>query len=295
MILRKPHLQLTAPLTGLLLWLAACTNTADTRYQPTFASTTGLQHEIVFGAPSLAYYEIADPTMKYLNAHLDSLHVRTVACTSVEDYEDKLRKGFFDFTVINGPQLVTAEQSGYTVVGKIADDYHALIFVNKDSGIDDFRDCNDRTIALTGNRILAGSVMPLLYLYDHGVDVNNHLKKLYSPSYESVMLDVCLGKCAIGAVWSTPYETFQRKRPDLASRLQVKWTTPSQASSAILFRRNVNRDVAQKIAQLLFGLSGNEQGRKALQRIGISRFEPADSTTYLSMKKFLRKYDSLIH
>ena len=303
-ILRKPNLQLTAPVTTFPLWLvclltagmlAACTGSGDNHYRPTFAIAAGNKHEIIFGAPSLAYFETTDLVVKYLNAHLDSIRIRTVACTSVEDFEDKLRKGFFDFTVINGPQLITATQNGYTVAGRIADDYHSLLFVNKDSGIEKIPDCKGHTIALTGNRILAGSMMPLMYLYQHGIDVNKDIKRLYSPSYESVLLDVCLGKCAIGAVWSTSYANFQRKSPDLAAHLEVKWTTPSLPSSGILFKRSLNKDIAKKIATLLIRLQTDQQGRKALGHVGIGSFEAADSTTYFPLTQFLRKYDSLIH
>jgi phosphonate transport system substrate-binding protein len=289
-----PNLQSYTPLLFTVL-LAACNHSDPDHYRPTFTNAVAGKHELIFGTPSLAYYETTDLVVKYLNAHLDSIKVRTVACSSIEDYEDKLRKGYFDFTVINGPQLLTASRHGYSVVGRIADDYRSLIFANKDSGINDFADCKDKTMALTANRILAGSVMPLIFLHDQGVDVNNHLKKLYSPSYESVLLDVCLGKCAIGAVWTTSFGNFQRKRPDLASRLQVKWTTPSLASSAVLFRQDLDKDVAKNILSLLLNLDKDDQGQEALQRVGIGRLIAADSTAYYPLKQFLRKYDSLIH
>jgi len=300
-ILRKHNRSLTAPVTAFPLWLAlfftlsACTSNEDKHYHPSFATAAGNQHQLIFGAPSLAYFETTDLVVKYLNAHLDSVQIRTVACTSVEDYEDKLRKNYFDFTVINGPQLITAWQNGYTVVGRIADDYHSVIFANKDSGINGFTDCNGRSVALTGSRILAGSVMPLMYLYEHGVDVNKTITRLYCPSYESVLMDVCLGRCAIGAVWSTSYSNFQRQRPDLAARLDIKWTTPSLPSSGILFKRTLDSNLIQKITGLLLQLQSDQQGRAALRRIGIGGFEKADTNSYQPLKEFLKKYDSLIH
>ena len=276
--------------------LAACNHSDRDHYRPTFTNAApGSRRELIFGAPSLAYYETTDLLIKYLNTHLDSVHIRTVACTSVEDYEDKLRRGFFDFTAINGAQLVIATQHGYTIVGRIADDYRSLILANKDSSVQTIADCRDKTIALTGNRILAGSLMPLMFLRDQGIDVNNHLKKFYSPSYESVLLDVCLGKCALGAVWTSSWDVFQRKRPDLATRLEVKWTTASLPSSAIMFKTDMDKNLIRKISSLLFNLDKDEQGLQALKRVGIGRFVPADSTTYRPVKEFLRKSDSLIH
>jgi len=281
-------------LLAMAVLITACTHSDREHYRPAFTDAAGNKRVFLFGAPSLAYFETTDLVVKYLNAHLDSFLVRTVACTSIEDYEDKLRRGYFDFTVINGPQLLMATQHGYTIVGRIADDYRAVIFANRDSGVQTIADCRDRTIALTANRVLAGSVMPLMYLHEKGVDVGR-LKKLYSPSYESVLLDVCLGKCCLGAVWTTSYENFLRKRPDLASRLEGKWTTPSMASSAILFKKDVSRQLVGRITTLLFQLNSDEAGRQALERVGIGSFTAADSTSYASLKGFLRKYDSLIH
>jgi phosphonate transport system substrate-binding protein len=301
MILRKPNLHLTASAIAILLWqaclLAACSGNGagQPHYRPTFVSAQHNKRELIFGTPSLAYFETTDLIMKYLSEHLDSIRIRTVACRSIEDYEDKLRKGYFDFTVINGAQLLSAEQNGYTVVGRIADDYRSFIFVNKDSAIENFRDCKGRSIALGANRILAGSVMPLMFLYAHGVDVNRDLKRVYCPSFESILLNVCLGKCAMGAVWETAYRNFQNKRPDLASRLRLKWMTPSLVSSGLLVRRNLDKALAQKLASLLFGLQADEQGRQALQRVGIGRIVAADSSSYIPLKEFLRKYDSLVH
>lgn len=295
MTLNMPNLQTFTLLlfTGLL---AACKHSDRDHYRPTFANAApGNRRELLFGASSLAFYETTDPLVKYLNAHLDSVRIRTVACTSVEDYEDKIRRRLFDFTTINGPQFILAGQHGYTVTGRIATDYRALILVNKDSGVRNFADCNDKTIALATHRVLAGSLMPQMFLQEHGVDVNNHLKKIFSPSYESVLLDVCLGKCALGAVWTNSWTIFQRKRPDLASRLQVKWTTPSLPGSAIVFKTEMDPNLARKISSLLFDMPGNEEGRQALQRVGIGRFGPADNHTYDPLRAFLRKSDSLIH
>jgi hypothetical protein len=41
-------------------------------------------------------------------------------------------------------------------------------------------------------------------------------------------------------------------------------------------------------------MNKDEQGRRALQRLNISGFEPADSTTFRPMEAFLREYDEKI-
>jgi ABC-type phosphate/phosphonate transport system substrate-binding protein len=282
-----------------LFWLfmvmSACSRDGQRTYRPVFASVAHSRKEMVFGVPAVPYYDAANAIAGYLNERLDGTRVRAVACISVEDYENKLRNGYFDFTVINGPQLLMAEERGYTVVAKIAEEYRSMIVVNKDSAVHGFADLRNRTICLGGRRIMAGDVMPLLFLYKHGVDVNKRLKRLYSPSYESALMNVCLGRCSVGAVWGTAYRNFCNRRPELASRLSVKWVTPSLASAGLLLRWDVNRELSKKLAGLFCRMGEDTEGRRALKLMGLRPLEPADSSMYLPMKKMLREYDELIH
>jgi ABC-type phosphate/phosphonate transport system substrate-binding protein len=117
---------------------------------------------------------------------------------------------------------------------------------------------------------------------------------VYTPSYESILLSVCLGRSSLGAVWETAYKNFCAKRPDLASRLVVLWRTPSLVSSGVLFRRDMDQQLSKRLLGLLLHLQDDSEGIRALQEIGISRIELADSNSYKSLKEFMREYDSVI-
>lgn len=276
-----------------LFALPACSQQKS--YQPGFGTRDKKQQELLFGLPSLSFSETSQVLVGYLNGHLDPLRVRVAACVSVEDYEEQVRKRNFDFIVINGPQLELATRSGYRIVGRIADEYESVIFINKDSAVQNLSDLQGRTISLTGRNVLAGAIMPLMYLYHHGVAVNNAVKRRYSPSYESVLMDVSLGKSSAGAVWGTAYKNFLRLKPELGAHLEIKWITPGLASSALLLREDMDSTVAARLAGLFFHLQNDSAGCAALAQLGISRFVAGDSSCYDPMKSLIREYDSLIH
>jgi phosphonate transport system substrate-binding protein len=260
-----------------------------------FGTQDKIKNEVICGLPSLSYNETVRPLVTYINEHLDSAKVRMVGCVSVEDYEDKLRKGAFDITVINGPQLIMAEKFGFRVIGRVTDEYRSVIFVNKDSAIQTLADLNGRTVSFSGKNILAGAIMPMLYLSHHGVDVNKSIQRRYTPSFESSLMDVCLGKSSAGAVWGIAYNNFARLKPELASHLEVKWITPSLPSSALMIRRGLDKGLADRLTTLFFHLQDDSAGRIALAYAGITKFETADSSSYVPMKQYIREFDSLVH
>src|SRR5580700_2053837 len=118
-------------------WLAvfvgtACSGKSQQGYSPTFQAAAGNPKVLTMGVPGPSFYEATDLLVQYLNNHLDSVKVQTVACAGIDEYQEKLHNGYFDLTVINGQQLLGAQRNGYRVVGRIADDTKTVIFVNKD-------------------------------------------------------------------------------------------------------------------------------------------------------------------
>jgi phosphonate transport system substrate-binding protein len=274
--------------------LSACSGKRHQPYQPTFEVAGGGRKVLTLGEPGLSFYETTDLLVQYLNDHLDSVTIQTVACTGIDDYQSKLRNGYFDLTVINGPQLLGAERNGYRVVGRIADDSRTVIFVHKDSGIHRFADIRGHTISLPGKNTLSGTIMPLMYLYHQGVDVNGGLRRLFVPSFESAMLEVYLGHASLGATWKPEWEMYLKQRPELGRKLEVRWETPALINAGVLFRVTIDSGLAAKLEGLFFQMGKDEQGRRALQRLNITGFEPADSSSFRPMEAFLREYEEYI-
>jgi phosphonate transport system substrate-binding protein len=274
--------------------MTACRDRRGQGYTPRFEVAGGGRRVLTFGVPGQGFYETSDLLIQYLNDHLDSVTVQTVACGNIDDYQAKLRNGYFDLTIINGRQLLSAEGNGYRVVGRIADDSRTVIFVHKDSGIHRFSDLRGRTISIPGKNTLAGAMMPLLFLYRQGVDVNGDLRRTYFTSFESAMLNVYLGHASLGATWKPMWEMYLRQRPEIASKLEARWETPPLVNAGVLFRFSIDSNLAAKLAGLFFQMGKDEQSRRALQRLKISGFAPADSTSFRPMEAFLKEYEAVI-
>jgi phosphonate transport system substrate-binding protein len=274
--------------------LSACSGKRHQPYQPTFEAADAGRKVLTLGLPGQSFYQTTDLLVQYLNDHLDSVTIQTVASAGIDDYQSKLRTGYFDLTVINGPQLLGAERNGYRVVGRIADDSRTVIFVHKDSGIHQFADIRGHTISLPGKTTLSGTMMPLMYLYRQGVDVNGGLRRLFVPSFESAMLEVYLGHASLGATWKPAWEMYLKQRPEIGSKVEVRWETPALVNAGVLFRVTIDSGLAAKLARLFFQMGKDEQGRRALRRLNISGFEPADSSSFRPMEAFLREYEAYI-
>lgn len=274
--------------------LPACGEKREPGYLPTFEAAGGDRKVLTFGVPGPSFYETTDLLVQYLNSRLDSIKIKTVACAGIDEYVEKLRTGYFDLTIINGTQLLGAERNGYRVVGRIADDSRTVIFVNKDSGIRQFADIRGHTISLPGKNTLAGTIMPMMFLYRHGVDVNGHLQRRFVPSFEAAMLNVYLGHASLGAAWKPMWETYTKQRPELANKLEARWETPPLVNAGILLRTTIDSRLAVRLAGLFFQMNGDDQGRRALERLHISGFEPADSNSFRPMEVFLQEYHEKI-
>ena len=159
-----------------ILSLASC-NGHHKNYEPTFSPDSSNKKVLVFGLPNLSSYGDCDLFIKYLNKNLSKARIRVLACLNADDYLNKLKKRAFDFTIINGSLVLDAEQNGYSIVGKMGDDdkYRSVIFVRKDSAINKFSDLTGKTLTTSGPNALAGTMMPLFFLYKNGVNVKKTL------------------------------------------------------------------------------------------------------------------------
>jgi phosphonate transport system substrate-binding protein len=280
---------------GILL-LASC-NGHPKNYQPTFAADSSNKKVLIFGLPNLSSYGDCDLFIKYLNKNLSKAKIRILACSNADDYLDKLKKRAFDFTIINGSLVLDAEQNGYTIVGKMGDDdkYRSVIFVRKDSAINKFSDLAGKTLTTSGPNALAGTMMPLFFLYKNGVNVKRDIKRLYAPSFESTIMNVYLGRCSAGASKRAIAMDMLKQRPEIDSKLIIKWETPPLINNALFIRNDMDTLTAGELTKLIFTLQDNEEGRKALIPLDVSKFEKATSETYKPLKEFLAEYNAVMN
>jgi len=279
-----------------MLLLTSCREDLK-NYEPTFSPDSSNKKVLVFGLPNLSSYGDCDLFIKYLNKNLGTAKIRVVACSNADDYLDKLNKRVFDFTIINGSLVLDAERNGYSIVGKMGDDdkYRSVIFVRRDSGINKLSDLAGKTLTTSGPNALAGTMMPLFFLYKNGVNVKRDLKRLYAPSFESTIMNVYLGRCSAGASKRAVAMETLKNRPEIGAKLLIKWETPPLINNALFIRSDMDTLIAGDLTKLIFTLQDSEEGRKALLPLDVGKFEKATSKTYKPLREFLAEYNAVMN
>ena len=277
-----------------LLFFSACRSKTNS-YEPSYGVDTSQKKVLVFGVSTQAFYQLNTPFVNYLNERLDGIQVKIVASSELSTYVDKLKNGLFDLAGANGIMTLESIRNGYSILGaSVEQDANAgAIVVNKDSSINKVSDLAGKSIASAGSPAL-GYLLNTIYLSKKGLNINKKCKLNYLESFESVILNVYLGKCSAGLVTNNGWLTFIKRRPEIASKVALKWTTPAVAGNALLISNTVNEKTASQLKRLVLTMHMSEQGSKALANLGFIKYVPADSNTYHPFRDLLKQYQELL-
>jgi phosphonate transport system substrate-binding protein len=243
----------------------------------------------------LRLYELFQP-LADLIGHECGFALRLEASRSYEAFEHKLAARLPDIALPNPYQVRLARRSGYRVIAKQGDDerFRGLLLARRDSGLVAVEQVRGSTVAFPAPTALAATMMPELYLAEHGLLAGRDYRRVFVGSQESAIVSVLLGRATYGATWPVPWEAFQRERPASASELRVAWQTPSLVNNAVVVRDDLSSSRASCVRRALVDVAEHEAGRGVLARIGVSKFEPADETTYDPVDGFLDRYIRLV-
>ncbi|MBI3564775.1 MAG: phosphate/phosphite/phosphonate ABC transporter substrate-binding protein [Elusimicrobia bacterium] len=268
-------------------------------YAPTYAPAGSEGPRVlVFGVHPLhnpeRLYADYGPIVDYVNARLAGAVVRLEASRSYDEFDKKLYSRRFDFALPNPYQTVNSLRHGYRVIGKMGDDrsFRGIVLVRRDGGVATVADLKGRAVSFPAPTALAATMMPLYYLHTHGLDARRDIRRVYSGSQESSMMNVFIGKTAAGATWPPPWEAFQKSNPAQARELVVRWETPSLVNNGLVARDDVPRETVDAFARALFGLDSDPEGRRLLAALPLERFEPATEATYAPVASFLKTYEA---
>ena len=283
-----------AGLVFTFLLFTTCKSKSAT-YEPTYSIYSGQKKTLLYGVATQAFYELNTSFVKYLNEHLEGASLKIVANSSFSVYVDKVKNRYFDVAGGNGIMALESIQNGYSILAAVVDeDANAgVILVNKDSSINHFSDLKGKLVASVESPAL-GHLLNMVFLYKNGLDVSKQIKLKYLESFESVILNVYLGRCSAGFTTINGWRSFLKRRPEIASKVKLKWVTPEVAGNVLLIRSSVDEKTANQLKNLIVTMHMNDQGRKALADLGYAKFVPADSNTYLPFRNLLKEYHAII-
>ncbi|BBP46750.1 phosphonate ABC transporter substrate-binding protein [Thiosulfatimonas sediminis] len=294
---RRTFISLVATTT---LSLAACSRTEfnQQEYLPKILDTPPYEQiEYSFAVHPLhnpsRLFEIFNPLMEYLNNHIPQAYFRLEASRDYSTYDKKLASASVDFALPNPYQTIAAlDTEQYHVFAKMGDDYNfrGIILVRKDSGIKTINDLRGKTISYPAPTALAATMLPQYFLQQHGLDVLHDVKNVYVGSQESSIMNVLHGDVDAAATWPPPWELLVQQRPELKEQLSVQWQTDSLPNNALIARKDIPIEVIKQVQHLLSKLHMNEQGRRILAGMYLSKFELADNQTYQPVRDFVAHF-----
>ncbi len=281
--------------------LVSCRPGGENGYVPQFADkVAGGTTEYVFGVHPLhnpaRLFAVYGPIVEQLNAAVPGVRFRLEASRNYEEFEKKLYARRFEFALPNPYQTVRSLGHGYRVFGKMGDDqnFRGTILIRRDSGINTVADLKGKSVSYPAATALAATMMPQYYLHTHGLDVNRDIRNVYVGSQESSIMSVYLGNVAAGATWPVPWLAFLREQPEKARELEVKWETETLPNNSLVARDDVPPQIVEQVGVVLFALHTNEQGRSMLERVPLSRFEPATDGTYDVVREYIRHFSAAV-
>ncbi len=288
-------------MVAVIALISACNNSTTNDYSPQFSdSKTNLATVYIFGIHPLhnpqRLHEMFEPIMEYLSQNIENAEFKLEASRNYAAYDTKLAHKEFDFALPNPYQTIKAIDVGYIVFGKMGDDYNfrGVILVRKDSGISQPKDLIGKSISYPAPTALAATMMPQYFLQSKGVDVMNDLDNRYVGSQESSIMNVYHGNTEAGSTWPPPWIAFSKERPELAKELTVIWETEPLPNNSLIALPSVPTVILKQVESLLFDLHNNENGRKLLEPLILSKFVRADYDTYLPVRKFVKDFSQTI-
>ena len=285
----------------IVLLAAACGKPEESAYQPTLSQESTQQAtEYVVGIHPLhnpqRLMEFYGPIVDHMNRNIPEARFRLEASRNYEEFEKKLYSGHFAFAMPNPYQTLQSLKHGYRIFGKMGDDdvFRGIILVRRDSGIREVTDLKGKAVSYPSATALAATMMPQYYLHTHGIDINRDIENRYVGSQESSIENVLRGHVAAGATWPVPWKSFSAEWPKMAAQLEVKWETEPLLNNGWVVRNDIPPQIVDKFSHLLFGLQESKEGKAMLNRLPISRFEPATNETYRPVSEFLEKFSKTV-
>lgn len=280
--------------------LSACLPAVPAAYEPTYDTAPAAPQtttELIFAVHPLhnprRLFEVYQPLVDTINQHIGpSYRFRLETSRDYASFEAKLAARKFQFAVPNPYQTLRSEAHGYRIVGKMGNDrsFRGIILMRRDNNKSSIADLRNAPISFPAPTALAATMMPRLFLYQHGLGAAD-IDARYVGSQESSIMNVLLRKTVAGGTWPPPWEAFQRRQPNLAKQLVVKWETQPLVNNGLVVRDDVPQNVVQPVLEIVFGLHNNSNGKTILEAMEINRFEPADANTFEPVRRFVAEYE----
>ncbi len=225
-----------------------------------------------------------------LMTHLERLTGAPVTLVQRKTYQetnDLLARGVVDVGfVCTGAYLEGARQGGMSllVVPQIggATTYRSLLIVPAASSAQGLADLRGKIFAFTDPLSNSGYLYPLSLLREKGEQPEGFFARtIFTYSHDRSLAAVAEGVAAGAAVDSLVYEFTKARNPELADQVRVIWQSPEFGIPPVVVPSSAPAERREWLRRLFLGLHRDEEGRQALEALGVERFVEADPRRYV--------------
>ncbi len=241
-------------------------------------------------------FEAYQPLVDQINHDLKGVQVGLEASRDYASYEQKFRVRTPAFLLPNPWQTLEARKVGYHVIAMAGDpeDFKGIFLIRKESDIKVPEDIKGKMVSYPSATALAAAIMPQYFLYTNGININRDIQNEYVGSQESSIMNVYLGKSAVGVTWPPPWRLFQKEHPREAGQLKVIWQTPSLINNSVMVRDDVPAEISEQVKKTLLELSNSTGGKEILSGMQTARFIPATDSSYDIVADYIKHFEKVV-
>jgi phosphonate transport system substrate-binding protein len=209
------------------------------------------------------------PLLQYLSEHA-GVEIRFRTAPDIPEFERRLSSGEYDLAYMNPYHYtVFSREFGYRAFAKETDKLiRGILVVRKDSPIETPRDLDGSTIAFPAPAAFAASVLTRAFLADQAIAFTPK----YVSSHDSVYRTVAQRLYPAGG---GVMRTLNSVAPEVREQLRVLWTTEGYTPHAFAAHPRVPEAVVARLAEVMFAMSDDAQGRQLLEPLKVQGFEAA--------------------
>jgi ABC-type phosphate/phosphonate transport system substrate-binding protein len=217
---------------------------------------------------------------------------RDVNITVTDNFASNGKEQKFD--MILGPTYdigVAARDKKYAVIGKFRD--VAALFVTRfDAPIDSMDDMKEKRMGLQTRSGMTGP-MAARVLTAGGLALDKAFSKFeeFSTTHEDDVAEALIqNKVDVVALSPGGYEEAEKHYPD---KLKLVTTSDPMPGFAIAVRSDLNQDESLKIAQGLYRIDDNEEGKAALKAINLGSAAGSLDIKQATSREYIRAAESI--
>lgn len=168
--------------------------------------------------------------------------------------------------------------------------YWSYLFAHRDSPYHSLEDVkkNAKNIVLGfgDSNSTSGYLVPGYYAMAlNGLDPKTSFKAMRQANHETNMMAVAMRQVDVATGNNESYEKFARRYPERAKELRIIWKSPLIPSDPMVWRRDLDPQLKEKIRAFFVNYGKNEREREALRRIGIAGFKASDNNQLLPIRQ----------